>query len=169
VTSAKVEWIDRGDGTKRLIRPMALADLSRVVAIENAVFTLPWSLNVFSAMAAKPEAICLVLELDRDLGRELAGYLIADMFVDVWHIMNLAVHPSRRRDHIASDLLEEYFEIAEREPHRGHTLEVRVSNETAIELYRSFGFIATGVRRGYYVDNREDALIMWRDWEGDSA
>ncbi len=169
MTAAAAEWIDRGDGLRRFIRPMGLADLSRVVAIENAVFTLPWSLNVFSAMVAKPESICLVLELEHELDRELAGYLIADMFVDVWHIMNLAVHPTHRRDRIASDLLEEYFEIAEREPHRGHTLEVRVSNETAIELYRSFGFIATGVRRGYYVDNREDALIMWKDWEGDSA
>ena len=91
------------------------------------------------------------------------------MFVDVWHIMNICVRPDRRRDRIAADLLEAYFEITEREPHRGHTLEVRVSNEPAIELYRSFGFIATGVRKGYYSDNREDALIMWKDWEGATA
>ena len=99
----------------------------------------------------------------------LIGYLIADMFVDVWHIMNLAVGAPRRRRHVASDLLEHYFEFTEREPHRGHTLEVRVSNEPAIELYRSYGFVATGVRRGYYSDNREDALIMWKERDGDSA
>ena len=150
---------------RRTIRPMAFADLTRVVTIENAVFSLPWSLNVFSAMLAKDDSICLVLELEG----ELVGYLIADMFVDVWHIMNLAAHLDHRRDHVASDLLQAYFEIAERHPHRGHTLEVRVSNETAIELYRGYGFIGTGVRRGYYIDNREDALIMWKDWEGDSA
>ena len=66
-------------------------------------------------------------------------------------------------------LLEAYFEITERGPHRGHTLEVRISNEPAIELYRSFGFVATGVRKCYYSDNREDALIMWKDWEGATA
>jgi ribosomal-protein-alanine N-acetyltransferase len=99
----------------------------------------------------------------------LVGYLVADMFVDVWHLMNVAVEEPLRRQHIASDLIEKYFAITERRPHRGHTLEVRVSNEPAIELYRSFGFVSTGVRPRYYDDNAEDALIMWKDWEGDSA
>jgi ribosomal-protein-alanine N-acetyltransferase len=116
-------------------------------------------------MLVKPEALCLGCLA----GGRLVGYLIADMFVDVWHIMNLAVSASQRRNHIASDLLEHYFEITDDDPHRGHTLEVRVSNEPAIELYRSYGFVATGVRRGYYSDNREDALIMWKERDGDSA
>jgi ribosomal-protein-alanine N-acetyltransferase len=147
------------------IRELVPADLPTIVAMEQATFTLPWQPNVFMTLLTKREALCLGYILE---GR-LIAYLIADMFVDVWHIMNLAVHPACRRRHIASDLLEEYFEITESEPHRGHTLEVRVSNEPAIELYRSYGFIATGVRKGYYSDNREDALIMWKEWEGDTA
>jgi ribosomal-protein-alanine N-acetyltransferase len=156
---------DRPTAGATVIRRLLPADLAAIVAIENDTFTLPWHPNVFAQMLVKPEALCLGCLAD---GR-LAGYLIADMFVDVWHIMNLAVSASRRRHHIASDLLEYYFEITEDEPHRGHTLEVRVSNEPAVELYRSYGFVATGVRRGYYSDNREDALIMWKEWDGESA
>jgi len=155
----------RPAGPPVVIRRLVGADVGAIVAIENATFTLPWHPNVFSSMVVKPEALCLGCTLD---GR-LVGYLIADMFVDVWHIMNLAVSAAQRRRHLASDLLESYFAITEGRPHRGHTLEVRVSNEPAIELYRSYGFVTTGVRRGYYSDNREDALIMWKEWEGDSA
>lgn len=146
----------------RQLRPM---DIRRALEIESRSFTLPWSLQAFVALVEREGTICLACD---DEG-ELVGYLVADMYIDVWHIMNLAVVPERRREHIAADLLEEYFEIAERQPHRGHTLEVRISNEPAIELYRGYGFIATGVRRTYYGDNREDALIMWKDWEGASA
>jgi len=147
------------------IRGLTRADLPAIVAIERETFTLPWHANVFLALLTKREALCLGY-FENGL---LAGYLVADMFVDVWHIMNIAVRSALRRRHIASDLLEQYFEITERRPHRGHTLEVRVSNEPAIELYRSYGFVATGVRKGYYNDNREDALIMWKEWEGETA
>jgi ribosomal-protein-alanine N-acetyltransferase len=156
---------ERPNAGSTVIRRLTPADVPAIVAIENDTFTLPWHPNVFLTLLTKREALCLGCLAD---GR-LIGYLIADMFVDVWHIMNLAVSAGRRRRHIASDLLAAYFEMTEREAHRGHTLEVRVSNEPAIELYRSYGFVATGVRRGYYSDNREDALIMWKEWEGDSA
>lgn len=149
----------------RVIRPMTLHDVEGVHAIETRVFSLPWSPRVFATEAVRESAICLVCELDG----ELVGYLVADVFVDVWHIMNVSVVPEHRRESIASDLLEAYFEITEAHAHRGHTLEVRASNEAAIELYRSFGFVPTGYRRGYYSDNREDALIMWKDWGGQTA
>jgi ribosomal-protein-alanine N-acetyltransferase len=149
----------------RVVREMAVADVEKVVAIERRVFSLPWSPRVFEAEVARESAICLVCESDD----ELVGYLIADIFVDVWHLMNVSVLPEYRRSNVASYLLEAYFGITEEKPHRGHTLEVRVSNEAAIELYRSFGFVPTGHRRGYYSDNREDALIMWKDWEGRTA
>jgi [ribosomal protein S18]-alanine N-acetyltransferase len=64
---------------------------------------------------------------------------------------------------VASRLLDELFALTADDPRRGYTLEVRVSNLTAIALYEHFGFEASGVRRGYYTDNREDALIMWKD------
>ena len=64
---------------------------------------------------------------------------------------------------IATSLLTRLFELTEADAQRGYTLEVRVSNQDAIDLYEKLGFEARGVRRGYYTDNREDALIMWRD------
>jgi len=83
--------------------------------------------------------------------------------------MNLAVAPKHRRRHIAAGLLERLFELTADEGRRGYTLEVRISNDVAIKLYEQAGFKARGVRRGYYTDNREDALIMWRDPEPPSA
>ena len=79
--------------------------------------------------------------------------------------VNLAVAPEHRRKRIATGLLERLFELTGGEGRRGYTLEVRVSNDVAIRLYEQAGFKARGVRRGYYTDNREDALIMWRDFE----
>jgi ribosomal-protein-alanine N-acetyltransferase len=149
----------------RAIRDMLPVDLPNVYGLECRTFPRPWSARLFAQEVASDSAITLVCE---ESG-VLVGYLIAEMFVDVWHLMNVAVEASLRRQHIASDLIEAYFEITERRPHRGHTLEVRASNESAIEMYRSFGFISTGVRPRYYDDNNEDALIMWKDWEGDSA
>jgi ribosomal-protein-alanine N-acetyltransferase len=149
----------------RTIRPMAADDLPAVLAIENQTFPHPWSHALFVQELERSFAITLAC-LQDDV---LVGYLVADMFVDVWHLMNVAVDEQHRRQDVATDLLEGYFEITERRPHRGHTLEVRVSNEAAIELYRSYGFVATGVRPRYYDDNGEDALIMWKDWQGESA
>ncbi|MGO8683201.1 MAG: ribosomal protein S18-alanine N-acetyltransferase [Thermoleophilia bacterium] len=148
-----------------LIRFMTLADVPRVAALEQRLFTQPWTPAVFVAQVQRESGIYLVCEVDA----VLAGYLIADAFIDVWHIMNVAVDAPYRRHHLASDLLEAYFSLTEQEPHRGHTLEVRVSNQAAIDLYRSFGFISSGVRPNYYSNDREDALIMWREWEGESA
>ena len=73
--------------------------------------------------------------------------------------------PERRRQGIASALLQRLLELTKDDALRGYTLEVRVSNVGAISLYERFGFVPKGLRRGYYTDNREDALIMWRDAE----
>jgi ribosomal-protein-alanine N-acetyltransferase len=78
-------------------------------------------------------------------------------------VMNVAVAPDRQRRGIASALLGRLFELTADDDRRGYTLEVRVSNAGAIALYERLGFEQRGVRRGYYTDNREDALIMWRD------
>ena len=71
--------------------------------------------------------------------------------------------PEHRRRGIARGCWSALFEVTARDGRRGYTLEVRVSNEGAIQLYEALGFRARGIRRGYYTDNREDALIMWRD------
>jgi ribosomal-protein-alanine N-acetyltransferase len=93
----------------------------------------------------------------------MLGYLIVARYVDAWHVMNVAVDEQWRGRGVARQMLEHLFELTDADVERGYTLEVRVSNETAIALYRSLGFVETGIRRGYYTDNREDALIMWRD------
>ena len=77
--------------------------------------------------------------------------------------MNVAVAPEDRRRGIATSLLDELFRLTADDARRGYTLEVRVSNVSAISLYERLGFATTGLRRGYYTDNREDALIMWKD------
>ena len=77
--------------------------------------------------------------------------------------MNVAVDPDLRRRGVATALLERLFELTHGDERRGYTLEVRVSNEKAISLYERLGFRSRGLRRGYYTDNREDALIMWKD------
>jgi ribosomal-protein-alanine N-acetyltransferase len=150
---------------ERVIRPMQFTDLETVAGIEKRIYAVPWSLAVFSGQLARETALCFVCDIDG----VLVGYLIADMFVDVWHLMNVAVDEPFRRRRIAADLLEAYFNVTERRGHRGHTLEVRVSNAPAIELYRSFGFVSTGVRPRYYTPDGEDAAIMWKDWGGDTA
>ena len=91
------------------------------------------------------------------------GYLIVSRYVDAWHVMNVATDPEHRGRGIATMLLERLFELTADDARRGYTLEVRVSNATAIALYERLGFESRGIRRGYYTDNREDALIMWKD------
>jgi ribosomal-protein-alanine N-acetyltransferase len=116
---------------------------------------------MFASELAKPSSLCLgAFEPDTD---KLIGYLIISRYVDAWHVMNVAVEPGHRRQGIASLLLTRLFELTAGRSRRGYTLEVRVSNAGAIKLYEEVGFRARGVRRGYYTDNREDALIMWKD------
>ena len=144
-------------------RRLELRDLTAIETIERASYPTPWSRSMFASEIAKPSSICLGA-FEAESG-ELLGYLIISRYVDAWHVMNLAVAPEHRRRGIATSLLERLFELTGREGRRGYTLEVRISNDVAIRLYEQAGFKARGIRRGYYTDNREDALIMWRDPE----
>jgi ribosomal-protein-alanine N-acetyltransferase len=144
-------------------RRLEVHDLNAIEKIERSSYRTPWSRSMFAGELAKPSSISLGA-FDPE-NRELLGYLIISRYVDAWHVMNLAVAPKHRRRRIASGLLEQLFEATSGEGRRGYTLEVRVSNDVAIKLYEQAGFKARGVRRGYYTDNREDALIMWRDPE----
>jgi [ribosomal protein S18]-alanine N-acetyltransferase len=141
------------------LRRLELRDLNAIEEIERSSYPTPWSRSMFASELAKPSSLCLgAFEGDR-----LVGYLIISRYVDAWHVMNVAVAPEHRRRHIASMLLERLFDETAGEGRRGYTLEVRVSNDIAIRLYERAGFRPRGIRRGYYTDNREDALIMWRD------
>ena len=141
------------------IRALQLSDLAAIEAIEQRAYPTPWSKSMFASELAKPTSICLgAFE-----GVDLIGYVINSRYVDAWHVMNVAVDPDHQRRGVASQLLERLFELTRDDERRGYTLEVRVSNEAAIRLYEQLGFEPRGIRRGYYTDNREDALIMWRD------
>ena len=139
------------------IRRLTYSDLPQVIAIERQAFPTPWSLSMFVLELSKPSGICLAA-LVRG---KLTGYLICSRYDTVWHLMNVAVDPAARRRGIASNLMDQLFTTADR-PHEQYTLEVRESNDAAIAMYERFGFRGAGHRRGYYHDNREDALIMWR-------
>ena len=145
------------------LRRLVLGDLLAIEEIERRSYPTPWSRSMFAGELAKPSSICLgAFGADEDDGR-LCGYLIVSRYVDAWHVMNVAVDPDQRGRGIATMLLERLFELTADDARRGYTLEVRVSNATAVALYERLGFQARGIRRGYYTDNREDALIMWKD------
>ena len=140
------------------IRRLIYADLPQVVAIERRAFTTPWSLAMFVLELSKPSGICLAAEVEN----ELVGYLICSRYDTVWHVMNVAVDTDRRRRGIATALISALLERVGDDAQI--TLEVRKSNTGAIVLYEQFGFRAAGVRRRYYADNGEDAVIMWRSY-----
>ena len=142
------------------LRRLEQRDLETVEEIERASYPTPWSRSMFAAELRKPSSIALGAYLDEG---DLVGYAFVSRYVDAWHVMNVAVSPAFRRRGIASTLLERLFEVTASDPRRGYTLEVRVSNTEAIRLYERLGFESRGIRRGYYTDNREDALIMWRE------
>ena len=145
------------------LRRLALADLLAIEEIERRSYPTPWSRSMFAGELAKPSSICLgAYDVDGEDGK-LCGYLIVSRYVDAWHVMNIATDAEHRGRGIATMLLERLFELTADDARHGYTLEVRVSNAAAIALYERLGFTARGLRRGYYTDNREDALIMWKD------
>ena len=139
------------------IRRLAYSDLPAVIAIERRSFPTPWSLAMFVLELSKPSGICLAaIE-----GEDLLGYLVCSRYDQVWHLMNIAVAPERRRAGVARGLISRLVE--EGGGKLPFTLEVRVSNRPAITMYERLGFRSAGVRSRYYQDNGEDALIMWLD------
>jgi ribosomal-protein-alanine N-acetyltransferase len=140
-----------------LVRRLAYSDLPSVISIERRSFPAPWSLAMFVLELSKPSGICLAATD----GQEVLGYLICSRYDRVWHLMNIAVAPERRRAGVARRLITQLLEESGRQ--LPFTLEVRVSNREAIAMYESLGFRSAGVRPRYYRDNGEDALIMWLD------
>jgi ribosomal-protein-alanine N-acetyltransferase len=144
------------------IRRLSYPDLPQVTAIERRVFPTPWSLAMFVLELSKQSGVCLAATVRGPSGGErLVGYLICSRYDTVWHVMNVAVDLDYQRRGLASALLAELYEQVGDADAR-FTLEVRPSNTVAIHLYEREGFRAAGMRRRYYQDNGEDALVMWR-------
>ncbi len=139
------------------IEPMRPADLTDVLVIERASFSMPWSRGAFLYEIEQNQvARCWV---GREDGR-IVGYICLWEVADELHITNVAVHPDTRRRGVARALLESVFERGRASRSRLVLLEVRPSNNEALALYESFGFRVVGRRRGYYYDTGEDALVM---------
>jgi ribosomal-protein-alanine N-acetyltransferase len=139
------------------IRPMSMDDLNRVTEIDKLSFPLPWPESSYRfELTANRASILLVAEV---AGR-LVGYVGCWLLVDEVHISTLAVHPEFRQQGIARRLLNDLLHQAASGGAELATLEVRISNQAAIDLYESFGFQISGRRPRYYRDNQEDAHIM---------
>ena len=135
---------------------MTTADIEKVIAIERASFQFPWSTRFFLDELQVDCARSILAEVE---GR-IVGYVLFWFLPEEVDIHNIAVHPDFRRHGIGRLLLEQVVATARRQDRVRVTLDVRFSNVPAQNLYRSFGFVTRGVRKGYYSDNGEDALVM---------
>ncbi|HNY67189.1 MAG TPA: ribosomal protein S18-alanine N-acetyltransferase [Bacillota bacterium] len=140
---------------------MTLADVDDVVEIERQSFPIPWSRAAFiDELTRNERALYVVI---RDESGTMVGYGGMWLVCDEAHVTNIAVRSDRRRHGVGTAIMVGLMGFAQSKGADRMTLEVRVSNLPAQELYRGLGFVPAGVRPRYYIDNREDALIMWLD------
>lgn len=139
------------------IRPMTITDLDQVIEIDHASFTLPWPQSSFKFEIEKNDASRCWVAVS---GSKIVGMIVTWLIVDEVHIATFAVSPTLRRHKIAKRLLAHTLMDAYKQGARKAFLEVRESNLPARELYKKFGFEEAGVRKEYYQDNKEDAVMM---------
>lgn len=145
---------------------MTVNDIPGVQVIERYSFPTPWSMRAFvSEITENDCAHYLVMRR----GRQVVGYVGMWLIIDEGHITNIAVHPAWRRRGIGTRLLNAIAAHAYRLGARRMTLEVRRSNHQAQALYHKLGYTVAGVRPRYYLDNGEDALIMWKELNSDDC
>lgn len=159
---AKVSTENQGNAEQIVIRPMQLSDLQQVLAIEVASFPAPWSRQAFvSELTYNRMAVYLVARSQN----QVVGYAGMWLVVDEAHVTNIAVHLAWRRLGIGKQLMDRLQDLALARGCTAMTLEVRKSNFAAQNLYTQYGFAAQGLRRGYYADTGEDAIVMWKQLE----
>jgi [ribosomal protein S18]-alanine N-acetyltransferase len=143
------------------ISPMQRADLEEVLAIEQHAFRSSWPRQIFLEELDREWAYLDVLrERQQGGASRIAAYCNYWLVRDEVHLLNIATHPDHRRRGHARQLMDHMVEFARRHRCRYITLEVRRSNQPAIELYRHFGFQPVGIRPRYYADDQEDAVVM---------
>jgi len=147
------------------IRTMDISDLDQVLEIDNLSFTSPWPKNAYLyELNENPKSKLWVAEINLDsIERIVIGMIVIWIILDEIHIATLAVHPGYRKQGVAKKLITMAINEAKNQGAKEITLEVRKSNIAAQELYRLFDFHIVGHRKGYYQNNREDALIMTRN------
>jgi ribosomal-protein-alanine N-acetyltransferase len=150
--------MERASLGKVTVELMGVEDLDQVIEVEKLSFTNPWSRNSFFLELTTNElATYIVAKVD---GR-VVGYAGMWLIVGEAHVTNVAVHPGFRKKGIGELLMRSLMTIARESGAKMMTLEVRKSNYIAQNLYTKLGFEPIGIRRGYYTDNNEDAVIMW--------
>jgi ribosomal-protein-alanine N-acetyltransferase len=146
------------DDLEVTIAPMRRRHLRGVLRIEQQVYPRPWSLGLFmSELGYRGSRVYVVARV----GATVVGYGGLMLVTDDGHITTLAVDPAWHRNKLGTRLLHALAAEAVARGAQNLTLEVRASNQPAQELYRAFGFAPAGVRKGYYVETNEDAIIMW--------
>ena len=151
-----------------IIRKAEKADIPDLAKLEELCFTTPWSQAALRQdILDNPISFYLVAELagETDGSGGIVGYAGVWKIAGEGHITNVAVHPVCRQKGIGSALVSQLILLLESEGIKDQTLEVRTSNSAAIGLYKKHGFKLAGIRKEYYQDNGEDALILWRHAE----
>ncbi|MBF0318563.1 MAG: ribosomal protein S18-alanine N-acetyltransferase [Nitrospirae bacterium] len=141
------------------ISNMDSSDIPRVIEIEDMSFTHRWTLTAYVAELSNPGSICRTAHL----GGMVVGFICVRIMVDEAHILRLAVDPAHRRGHVGSLLVRYIIDEALKDFDGKIILEVRVSNISAARLYESLGFKKSYVRRCYYNEPDEDAVVMAYD------
>jgi [ribosomal protein S18]-alanine N-acetyltransferase len=152
----------RGMAASWVVEPLTLlTDLDRILEIEQASFVNPWTREMYLAeLDNHGVSFCYLV---RDSSQQVIGFCSFWRVLDELHINNLAVVPSRRGVGAGTALLREVLRESARMGAERATLEVRRSNEAARRLYERLGFSVAGVRRSYYTNPVEDALVLWRE------
>ena len=144
-----------------MITTMNATHVSQVAELEKLCFSDPWSEKSVASELNNPLSLWLVAQE----GERLAGYVGSQTVLDETDMMNIAVHPDYRRCGVAQQLVVQLVADLKRRGSRCLTLEVRASNDPARKLYEKLGFQQIGLRKNYYRNPREDALILRKEWE----
>lgn len=142
---------------------MLLDDMDEVVSIEDSSFPSPWSRDIFIRELQIPISRSLVAQIVENQCKTIVGYLIFWIIAGEVQVHKIAVNKNVRNSGIASKLIKEMLRISRAEGVRVCTLEVGQSNESAKKLYEKFGFVVTEIRKKYYQESGDDALIMSLD------
>lgn len=142
-----------------IIRQADIEDADFMAMVDLECFTMPWSSDAFRKEIGKNRIAFYVVA---EINDQIVGYMGFWRIENEAHITNVAVLPDYRRRRIGASLIESVMDFAGKDGIKAYTLEVRMSNQAAIKLYEGFGFKSEGIRSKYYIDNNEDALIMWK-------
>ncbi|MGB6778479.1 MULTISPECIES: ribosomal protein S18-alanine N-acetyltransferase [Planococcus] len=143
-------------------RKMTIHDVNEVYEIEKQSFTLAWTKEAFEQEMLKNEFAYYVLAETQE---GVVGYCGMWLVMDEAHITNIAISPKERGKKFGEALMKEAIETAKAQGAKLMTLEARVSNIAALNLYKKLGFKNGGIRKGYYTDNQEDAIVMWVNFD----